>query len=135
MFVVDVWTSVVPSACSWSVGNPLGVSTIAANEAQVASAYRISRAWSLSCAVAGAGRANPRTKAAAAIVIRIRLMVVLLLLVGGQLEARELRNRWHETPDIPPLTTIPQDASVGRSRITSSSRRESLRQGSGDVRG
>jgi hypothetical protein len=88
MLVVDVWTSVVPSTFSWSVGNPLEVSTIAANDAHVASAYRISRAWSLSCAVARPGRASPRTRAAAARVIRIRLTVVLLCWSGDSIRAR-----------------------------------------------
>jgi hypothetical protein len=35
MLVVEVCTSVVPSACNWSVGNPLPVSTIAVKERQV----------------------------------------------------------------------------------------------------
>lgn len=38
MFVVDVWTLVVPSAFSLSAGIPLATSVIAANDAQVSSA-------------------------------------------------------------------------------------------------
>jgi hypothetical protein len=35
MFVVDVCTSRVPSACSWSVGSPESGSVIATNDAHV----------------------------------------------------------------------------------------------------
>ncbi len=38
MLVVEVCTSVDPSACNWSVGKPLEVSTIAVNERHVAAA-------------------------------------------------------------------------------------------------
>ena len=58
MLVVDVCTSVVPSACSWSVGSPLRVSTIATNDAQVAG-VRVSRAWSLSSAGAAQSSEAP----------------------------------------------------------------------------
>ena len=38
MFVVEVWTLVVPSALSTSAGSPLFASVIATNDAQVVSA-------------------------------------------------------------------------------------------------
>src|SRR4051812_32969462 len=69
MFVIDVCGSVLPSACSWSVGRPLGVSTMATKDAQVVAAYRSRRAWSLSLAAASdtPGGASQRTASATAI--------------------------------------------------------------------
>src|SRR3954453_18085330 len=43
MFVVEVCTSVCPSANSWSVGRPLEVSTMCVKDRQVLAAYRCSR--------------------------------------------------------------------------------------------
>src|SRR4051812_45186361 len=85
MFVIDVCGSVLPSACSWSVGRPLGVSTMATKDAQVVAAYRSRRAWSLSAAAAPdtPGGTSQRTVSASAIPAAHSLRMLL-----------SLRRRW-----------------------------------------
>src|SRR5512133_668146 len=71
MLVVEVCTSRLPSACSWSVGSPELASTIATNDAQVSWAYRSSAPAGATAAAAGPagaeGASSPVNSAAARI--------------------------------------------------------------------